>query len=99
WTHSVQKTEWQEDWQVTPAGLVLAEARIKGSGAGMEPPDGSQLVDGWWVYRPDLAPLKSVTLASSGETGGGWQLCALGECLELGTTAGTPITLSHCKER
>ncbi|TIX68318.1 MAG: DUF1850 domain-containing protein, partial [Mesorhizobium sp.] len=48
WTHSVEKTRWQEDWKVMPSGLQIAEARIKGSGAGMEPPEGSVLRDGWW---------------------------------------------------
>ncbi|MCB1637494.1 MAG: DUF1850 domain-containing protein, partial [Thiothrix sp.] len=39
WTHSVEKTGWQEDWQVSKAGLQLLQARVKGSGAGMEPGD------------------------------------------------------------
>ncbi|MCA6125803.1 DUF1850 domain-containing protein, partial [Bradyrhizobium sp. WSM 1704] len=38
WTHSIEKTAWQEDWVVTSAGLELTQARIKGTGAGMEPP-------------------------------------------------------------
>ena len=24
WTHSVEKTHWQEDWKVTPSGLQIA---------------------------------------------------------------------------
>ncbi|TIT38538.1 MAG: DUF1850 domain-containing protein, partial [Mesorhizobium sp.] len=48
WTHSVEKTHWQEDWKVLPSGLQIVEARIKGSGAGMEPPEGAVLRDGWW---------------------------------------------------
>jgi hypothetical protein len=38
WTHSIEKTDWQEDWRITPKGLELVQARVKGSGAGMEPP-------------------------------------------------------------
>ena len=38
WTHSVQKTDWQEDWRASPDGLLLTEARVKGSGAGIDPP-------------------------------------------------------------
>ena len=38
WTHSVQKTEWEEDWQIVNTRLVIAEARVQGTGAGMEPP-------------------------------------------------------------
>src|SRR5439155_12543371 len=41
WTHSIEKVDWQEDWRVTPDGLELVQARIKGSGAGMEPPPGA----------------------------------------------------------
>ena len=46
WTHSIEKTDWQEDWRVTPEGLVLTQARVKGSGAGMEPPPGARLING-----------------------------------------------------
>ncbi|WP_038948876.1 DUF1850 domain-containing protein, partial [Bradyrhizobium genomosp. III] len=38
WTHSIAKVDWQEDWRVTPAGLELVQARVKGTGPGMEPP-------------------------------------------------------------
>ena len=55
WTHSVEKTRWEEDWRVTPAGLEIVEASVKGSGAGMEPPEGAVLKDGWWVYRPKIS--------------------------------------------
>ena len=48
WTHSIEKTDWQEDWRVTPQGLELVRARVKGSGAGMEPPPEARLVDGWF---------------------------------------------------
>ncbi len=33
WMHSVEKTEWQDDWRVSPQGLRIIEVRIKGSGA------------------------------------------------------------------
>ncbi|MBV2143572.1 DUF1850 domain-containing protein [Falsochrobactrum sp. TDYN1] len=97
WTHSVQKTEWREEWQVTPDGLLLTEARVKGSGAGMEPPEGSRLIDNWWVYTPKLPAQKSVMLASSGQTGGGWRLCTSGQCIDFGKTVGAPIKLSRCE--
>src|SRR4029077_16752777 len=58
WTHSIEKVEWQEDWRVTPAGLELVQARVKGSGAGMEPPSDARLVDGWFPWR---APSATVT--------------------------------------
>ena len=38
WTHSVQKIRWEEDWTVSSAGLQVVEARVQGSGAGLDPP-------------------------------------------------------------
>jgi hypothetical protein len=83
WTHSVEKTEWQESWQISPAGLVLEQARIRGSGAGMEPPEGSVLQDGWWVYHSNLPAQPTLHLAVSDATGRGWQLCTGGTCSDL----------------
>ena len=100
WTHSVEKTEWQEHWEVTAEGLDLVEARIKGSGAGMEPPPDAVLQDGWYVYRPDGPPLAALRLAVSGATGEGWRLCAHGDCTVLddllaGAAAGAPAGTSR----
>ena len=53
WTHSIEKVDWQEDWRVTPQGLELMQARVKGSGAGMEPPPEARLVDGWFQWQPN----------------------------------------------
>ena len=96
WSHSVEKTRWEEDWRITPAGLEIAEARIRGSGAGMEPPDGSVLRDGWWRYVPDLSPLPEIVLAASGATEGGWLICARSRCTELGSAAEGPVRLKPC---
>ncbi|MBA3446160.1 MAG: DUF1850 domain-containing protein [Pseudaminobacter sp.] len=99
WTHSVEKTRWEEDWRITTAGLEIVEARIKGSGAGMEPPDGAVLEEGWLVYAPDVPPQRRVVLAASGATGEGWSLCARDECIEIGAAAGEPVTLTLCDGR
>jgi hypothetical protein len=80
WTHSVEKTEWREHWAVTADGLALTEAWIKGSGAGMEPPPDAARRDGWYVYRPAVAPLATLRLAVSGATGDDWRLCTDGDC-------------------
>jgi hypothetical protein len=53
WTHSSEKVDWQEDWRITPKGLELVQARVKGSGAGMEPPPEARLVDGGFQWRPN----------------------------------------------
>ncbi|MFI0842763.1 DUF1850 domain-containing protein [Mesorhizobium sp. IMUNJ 23232] len=96
WTHSVEKTRWEEDWRVTPAGLEIVEARVKGSGAGMEPPADAVLKDGWWVYAPKLPPRDRIVLAASGATPSGWTLCTAAGCRELGAAAGSAIEISAC---
>jgi hypothetical protein len=99
WTHSVQKTEWQEDWRIDGANrLEIVEARIKGSGAGMEPPEGSVLEDGWWTYRPDLPPRETLMLASSGATVSAWTLCAETICIDVASPDNSPVTISYCTE-
>ncbi|MCP5287674.1 MAG: DUF1850 domain-containing protein [Burkholderiaceae bacterium] len=83
WTHSVERTAWQEDWRVHGAALELVQARVRGSGAGMEPPEGAQLRDGWWVYRQPLT-VPVLRLAVSGATVDGWRLCTADQgCREL----------------
>ncbi|MGE0008833.1 MAG: DUF1850 domain-containing protein [Parvibaculaceae bacterium] len=96
WTHSVEKTRWEEHWRVTPTGLEVVEARIKGSGAGMDPPDGARLKDGWWTYAPNLRPQRRLVLAASGATAGGWTLCAAGGCAVVGGSAGDPVVVTAC---
>jgi len=96
WTHSVERTRWEEDWRLTPAGLEVVEARVKGSGAGMEPPEGAVLKDGWWVYRPTLPPQRELVLAQSAATGEGWMLCAGGRCTAFGQRAADPAVVRRC---
>ena len=82
WTHSIEKVEWQEDWRVTPEGLELAQARVKGTGAGMEPPPDARLVDGWFQWQPARASMPQVVLGNSGAAGE-WRLCHDGGCQTL----------------
>ena len=96
WTHSVEHVRWEEDWRVTPAGLQVVEARVRGSGAGMEPPPDARLRDGWWVYVPHMPPQASLVLAASGATGGGWTFCAADGCREIGVAEGGPVTVAPC---
>ena len=102
WTHSVEKIEWQEDWRVSRDGLELAQARVKGSGAGMEPPPGARLINGWYQWRPDRGPMAQVVLGNSGAAGE-WRLCHDGNCRTLSEIFGHPVgvnvtTMSTCKE-
>jgi hypothetical protein len=86
WMHSVERTEWQEDYRIESGHLVLVEARIRGSGAGMEPPAGAVLADGWWHYRPNLPPLPELRLARSTATEDYW-ICWAGACRPLAAVA------------
>jgi hypothetical protein len=101
WTHSIEKTDWQEDWRITPQGLQLVQARVKGSGAGMEPPSDARLVDGWFQWQPKRAAMPEVVLGNSGAAGE-WRLCADGNCRTLSEIFGHPIganvtTMSACE--
>ncbi len=98
WTHSVEKTRWEETWRIAPAGLEIVEARVKGSGAGMEPPQAAVLREGWWVYRPKVPPRPSLVLAASGATGAGWSVCGDNSCVTIGEEAGEPAVLRACGE-
>lgn len=102
WTHSVERTEWREEWRVTAKGLVIEQASVAGSGAGMEVPEGAVLREGAWHYRPDLPPQPSVTFADAGRDAGDWRLCSDGTCRELGDlvpSRGSTVTLSVCDLR
>ena len=90
WTHSVEKIDWQEDWRITPQGLELVQARVKGSGAGMEPPPEARLIDGWFQWQPKRAPMPEVVLGNSGAAGE-WRLCHDGSCRTLSEIFEHPI--------
>jgi hypothetical protein len=90
WTHSIEKVEWQEDWRITAQGLELVQARVKGSGAGMEPPPEALLVDGWFQWNPARAVMPELVLGNSGAAGE-WRLCSEGGCRTLSEIFGHPI--------
>jgi hypothetical protein len=97
WTHSVEKTLWEEDWALRGGRIVLAEARVKGSGAGMEPPPEARLINGAWRWTPGLGPLSEIVLRRSGATAD-WRICITGRCrnLEEILPAADPVTLRPC---
>jgi len=82
WTHSVEKTRWEEDYRVAGRVLVPVAARVQGSGAGMEPPAGATLHDGAWHYQPASEPLASLLVTVSPYTSG-YELCWDGWCRPL----------------
>lgn len=87
WQHSVQKTEWTETWRVTPTALELTEARVEGSGAGMEPPTGSIFDGRFWHWKPDVAPLPELRLSRSDAVPQGWTLCTTQGCRPVASAA------------
>jgi hypothetical protein len=99
WMHSIEKIRWEEDYRIVGHTLVLEEARIRGSGAGMDPPPGAVLRDGAWHYHPELPPLPAVNVARSTYTPD-YDLCIDGMCRPLGRwipiSAGT-TRLSACE--
>ena len=95
WTHTVERTVWQEEWRVEADRLVLEEARIKGSGAGMDPPPDARLIDGVYVWRPNRQ--QPAIMLRRDPHAGDWRLCAAGRCDTLGKWLGVdadPVTLS-----
>ena len=104
WTHSVEKTEWEEDYVLRDGHIVVVEARIEGTGAGMEPPPDAVLRTGKWHYVPALPPLEELRLTISPYTAD-YRLCWAGSCHPLhtllDTTTATPgvVTLRPCTAR
>lgn len=86
WTHSVEKVRWEETWEAAPNGLRLVSARVKGSGAGMEPPQDAVLRHGWWEWSPQNIILPALALWNSGAAGE-WQICHAGSCRDLSEIA------------
>ena len=91
WTHSVEKTEWVEYWQIKDEQLVLNETFVKGSGAGIDPAPNAVLDNGWYRWAPETpVRVPAISLANSELTPDNWMLCALdpvtyktGECIDF----------------
>ena len=53
WQHSIEQVRWEEDSRVDQHGqLEATAARIKGSAAGMEPPEDAVNAAVWYHYSP-----------------------------------------------
>lgn len=101
WSHSIEKVRWEEDWRIEGRQLTIVEARIRGTGAGMEPPADAVLRDGVWHYRPAIAPMDKLTLANSPFTAD-YELCSEGSCRPLlghlpEVETATVIALTPCR--
>lgn len=98
WMHSVEKVPWEEQWRVEQDKLVVVQARVKGSGAGMEPPPHARLEGGWYVWTPTDGERREIVLRQT--EFGAWTFCATGApCAPLTSLlprAADPITLRPC---
>jgi hypothetical protein len=102
WQHSIEKIDWEEDYTIAGAWLFLSSARVRGSGAGMEPARGSYYAKGVWHYQPapDMRWTRQLLLARS-EFARDYELCLDGACqplshwvpLSAGATALSPCPL------
>jgi len=98
WQHTIEKTLWEEDYLIAGDWMLLTRARIRGSGAGMEPPADSVLEGASWSYRPADRWRRSIELARS-EFGRDYELCVGTACTPMNhLIAGHgPTTLQPCR--
>lgn len=89
WQHTVEKVLWEEDYRLSERGLLLEEARVRGSGAGMEIPEGAVLRDGAWHYHRGVPPLQPLRLGRTPEAGD-YRICRQGRCDALARWIGPP---------
>ena len=89
WTHSIEKVRWEEDYAVrlgdalsAPPVLQALTARVRGSGAGMEPPPDAVLRDGWYGYTPRTVSPQGLRLTRSAFTAD-YDWCVDGRCAPL----------------
>lgn len=103
WQHSIEKINWEEDYILAGDWMYLSSARIRGSGAGMEPPPGAFFAKGVWHYRPtpDMRWTRRLLLTRS-EFARDYELCINGKCHPLShwipVSAGT-TTAAPCEVR
>ncbi|MEP7208224.1 MAG: DUF1850 domain-containing protein [Casimicrobiaceae bacterium] len=99
WTHSVQRTQWEEHYRLSEGGIVLEQARVQGSGAGMEAGEHAVRRDGWWTWQPQLR-LYAVTLTRSSYAGD-YTICSAAGCTTLAqltgpTAEGAAVVIAPC---
>lgn len=88
WQHSVEKIEWEERYRVEPGRLRLVAVRVRGHGAGMEPPPEATLRDGAWSWSPG-STVAELRLARTSATAD-YTLCSASRCRSLGEWVDRP---------
>lgn len=103
WTHSIEKQRWEEDYAVLPGStpgqppvLRALQARIKGSGAGMEPPPDAVLHNGWYIYTPTPTPVPELLLTRS-EFTPDYDWCLAGRCQPLSNVIASDAGVTRAK--
>lgn len=86
WEHSVQKSRWEERYRIDGDSLLLAEARVSGTGAGMEPAAAATFRDGVWSWQPRTR-FPEIRLTHSGYTRD-YSVCWRDGCRELSALTG-----------
>lgn len=84
WMHSVERIAWEEDYAIEGKRLRLVEARVRGTGAGMEPAEDAVFDGEVWRWRPMLPALERLRLTRSDFTAD-YRLCWEGHCRTLST--------------
>ena len=80
WIHTIEKVRWEEDYAVVQDGVFKAvAARVRGSGAGMEPPPDAQLKNGWYAYKPQISRPEVLRLTRSAFAAD-YEFCSGGPC-------------------
>lgn len=88
WDHTIEKVRWEEDYVVyydevsSQPRLYASAARIKGSAAGMEPPEMAIHSKGWYHYVPTVAHPEVLALTRS-EFSPDYQWCDAAGCVPL----------------
>lgn len=98
WTHSVEKTRWEEDVRLGRDGFTIVEARVAASGAGMEPPPEARFEAGLWRWNPNRPVLREMILRRSPDTED-WTICVGTRCQKVGEivpAAADPVTITAC---
>jgi hypothetical protein len=87
--HSIEKIRWEEDYRIENGQLRLVVARVRGSGAGMEPPVGSVLRHGAYEYTPAQTIFPKLVLTRS-PFARDYELCRDRQCQEFAALIGKP---------
>lgn len=86
WMHSIEKVRWEEDYLIERVGtrpvLRALTARVRGSAAGMEPPEDAVLRHGWFEYQPKTWSPQGLRLTRSIFTAD-YEWCVNGRCVPL----------------